>query len=294
MLAASVACAGCVSNSQHASFMPGVELGTYGNFHVVQEPEDTRDVGQAIADDLLSRNLNASLGSEADSDKLTDVLVFYDTKWHWDMTSYLWSLNIRFRDAASNLPLATATSEHSSLSRRSKKGMVREVLDNIFAGDVRDESGYYRPILADSLRVDITARDRPLPIGADVRGYGVQMVSDEELRAALVSSLTRNQVFESVSDDGDYLLTVTLNSLEADYTMLIVSVSTRNVATTATWTLTKAGTRELIYSEELVSVCNEDEMGRYFRVSDMAACSIRENLKAGLSQLQALELSLDD
>ncbi len=80
---------GCASNSQHASIMPGVELASYGNFLVVQEAEDTRGVGQVIADDLLSRDLSASVGAESDGDELTDVLVFYDTKWHWDMTPYL-------------------------------------------------------------------------------------------------------------------------------------------------------------------------------------------------------------
>jgi len=281
---------GCASNSQHAKIMPGVDLNAYRNFYVVEEAEDNREVGQVIADELLSRNMDVSIGPEAASSELTEVLVYYDSKWHWDMTPYLWSLNIRFQDASSQVPLATATSEHSSLTRKTKRGMVREVLHNIFTGDISIDSKFFAPILAEDLNVHIGEIDRPQAITAKVIGYGVQFVSDDEFNAALTTAVERNNVFQTVGEENDYLLTVAVNSLEADYTVLIMPSNSRNVATTATWTLTQTGSKEAIFTSKIVSVCEEDSMKDYYTVSKMAACSIRENLRAGLRELVALEL----
>ncbi len=84
---------GCASNSQHAKTMPGVDLSVYQNFFVVEEADDSRNVGEVITDELRNRQLRASVGQISDALGLTEVLVFYDTNWHWDMTPK-WRLSL--------------------------------------------------------------------------------------------------------------------------------------------------------------------------------------------------------
>jgi hypothetical protein len=49
----------------------------------------------------------------------------------WDITMYMIELTIDFRDPKTSFPLATGTSMHTSLTRKSPEEMVEEVLTNI-------------------------------------------------------------------------------------------------------------------------------------------------------------------
>ena len=62
----------------------------------------------------------------------TDMVVFYEDRWMWDMTNYLIMLKVQFRDASSNLLIARGQSVRSSLVRKSVEGMVQETLVAIF------------------------------------------------------------------------------------------------------------------------------------------------------------------
>ena len=52
----------------------------------------------------------------------------------WDMTMYMIELTVIVRDPASEFPLATGNSLHTSLTRKSPTEMVEEVTTNIFKG----------------------------------------------------------------------------------------------------------------------------------------------------------------
>ena len=61
-----------------------------------------------------------------------DIAVDYADKWMWDITMYMKELTITFRDPKTNVPLGSGNSFHGSLTRKSPKEMVDEVLTNIF------------------------------------------------------------------------------------------------------------------------------------------------------------------
>lgn len=64
--------------------------------------------------------------------KDVDAIATYVDKWMWDLTMYMIELTIVVRDPASDFPLATGNSLHTSLTRKSPKEMVDEVTSNIF------------------------------------------------------------------------------------------------------------------------------------------------------------------
>jgi hypothetical protein len=60
--------------------------------------------------------------------------VIYDDKWHWDITMYLLSLDLRVLDPNTRSLVAKATTYRPSLQRRSPKTMARETLQALFGG----------------------------------------------------------------------------------------------------------------------------------------------------------------
>jgi hypothetical protein len=63
-----------------------------------------------------------------------DADITYLDKWMWDLTMYMIELTVVVRDPATQFPMATGNSLHTSLTRKSPKEMVEEVTTNIFKG----------------------------------------------------------------------------------------------------------------------------------------------------------------
>jgi hypothetical protein len=123
---------GCVSK-RHAMVVPGTDLASIKNYYVVMPLGDKNNLNNLICADLKSRQLQATTGLATQAPSEAQVLVTYQDKWCWDMTSYLLQLDIQFRKPATDVPVATGSSLRTSLARKSASGMVKEVLDQIFS-----------------------------------------------------------------------------------------------------------------------------------------------------------------
>lgn len=129
VLAAFVLLNGCAVNRATSSVDPSTDLSSLQTFHVKKYAEDTRGTDAVIAQKLRDFGfaIKHSVGD-------VDALVTYEDRWFWDITFYMLELTVTLRDPASNFPLATGNSYHTSLSRKSQEDMVDEVLTNIFYG----------------------------------------------------------------------------------------------------------------------------------------------------------------
>jgi len=115
-----------------ATVPAGAELGKLKSFYVVRHERDGRGINELIRDDLASRGVTVTTGSEPARPKPVDAIVTYEDHWQWDVTMYMLSLNISVRDGASNALLASGQSYRPSLVRIAPREMVKEVLDEIF------------------------------------------------------------------------------------------------------------------------------------------------------------------
>lgn len=121
---------GCAVNRATATVDPSADLAAIKTMHVVRLQEDGYDVNVLIADKLKSMGYQVTTSTDRRSD--VDAIVTYWDKWMWDITMYLLELTITIRDPATDYPLATGNSFHTSLTRKSPQGMVDEVVGNIF------------------------------------------------------------------------------------------------------------------------------------------------------------------
>jgi hypothetical protein len=131
---------GCASNRATASLTPGTDLTRISSLYVVKSPEDERDINELIKTSLARRGYAVTTGTDGKPDTKVDALVTYADKWFWDITMYMLELTIILRNPATNFPLATGNSYHTSLTRKSKEEMVEEVLDNIFKTTLKADS----------------------------------------------------------------------------------------------------------------------------------------------------------
>jgi hypothetical protein len=122
---------GCV-NRKSATIFPGKNLSGAKNFYVVIFPPDKRGINRVIADQLIFMGHRATTGPEDTAPKNADVIVTYKDKWMWDITMYMIELTVTFRNPENKSPLVVGNSLHGSLTRKSPKEMVKEVLTNIF------------------------------------------------------------------------------------------------------------------------------------------------------------------
>jgi hypothetical protein len=61
----------------------------------------------------------------------TDAVLSYQAKWQWDMSMYLLDLRVTLRNPRTDALLGSASSYHTSLTRKSTEEMVSEVLSNL-------------------------------------------------------------------------------------------------------------------------------------------------------------------
>jgi hypothetical protein len=115
-----------------ASVPAGADLGNLKSFYVVRHDRDGRGINEFIRDDLATRGVTATTGPESARPTGVDTIVTYEDRWMWDMTMYMLSLNISFRDGRTNAFLASGQSYRPSLERKEPREMIKEVLDEIF------------------------------------------------------------------------------------------------------------------------------------------------------------------
>ena len=121
--------AGCASVSSFRA--PKVQLDDLGSIYVVHFEPDKRHLELVIADDLRARGYNAKSGEANDMPSGTKTVVTYIDHWYWDITNYMLDIEIVFREAGSDIKLASGKSYRPSLQRSSPEKMVKETLDKI-------------------------------------------------------------------------------------------------------------------------------------------------------------------
>jgi len=132
LLATLIFTSGCI-NRATATLSPGADLNRVKSFYVVHQPKDTHGIHNLIRDKLAEDGFSATAGPELQPQAYqADSVITYVDRWMWDITLYLLELTVTLRDATNGFPLAVGNSYHTSLTRKSPKEMVEEVMTNIF------------------------------------------------------------------------------------------------------------------------------------------------------------------
>jgi hypothetical protein len=122
---------GCAVNRATANVDATADLDKIKTVHVSKLAPDGRGINLIIADKLRTKGLVVTTGPGKPESGI-DAVVTYADKWVWDITMYMLELTITIRDPNTDYPLATGNSYHTSLTRKSPKEMVDEVVDNIY------------------------------------------------------------------------------------------------------------------------------------------------------------------
>jgi hypothetical protein len=120
---------GCV-NRATATPYPAADLLELKSVYVTKLAADGRGINNIIADKLRTMGYEVNTGTMPPPG--VDIVVTYADKWMWDITMYMLELTVVVREPETNYPLATGNSMHTSLTRKSPKEMVDEVINNIF------------------------------------------------------------------------------------------------------------------------------------------------------------------
>lgn len=120
---------GCAVNRATASADPSTDWTKIKSVHVSQLDGEDGSTKQLIAEKFRSSGFVVTADPEPATQP--DARVTYLDKWMWDLTMYMLELTIVVRDPKSDFPLAQGNSYHTSLTRKSPKEMVDEVVDNI-------------------------------------------------------------------------------------------------------------------------------------------------------------------
>jgi hypothetical protein len=131
-----IATSGCALNQANAAVDPSAELDRIRTLHVMKHDSDQRELYALIAENLRKRGYTVTASVDKPSTPV-DAVVTYSDRWMWDITMYLLELRVNLREPATDFPLATGHSMHTSLTRLSPEDMVNEVFDKIFKNAVK-------------------------------------------------------------------------------------------------------------------------------------------------------------
>ena len=120
---------GCAVNRATASADPSLRWDSIKSLHVKQLEGEDGSTKKLIAEKLRANGFKVSADPEPNVQ--ADAVVTYVDRWMWDITMYMLELTVVVREPKSDFPLATGNSFHTSLTRKSPKEMVDEVIDNI-------------------------------------------------------------------------------------------------------------------------------------------------------------------
>lgn len=124
-----VALAGCAVNRATATADETLRWESIKTLHVKQLEGEDGSTKKLIAEKLRASGFTVTADPEPTGQ--ADAMVTYVDKWMWDITMYMIELTITLRDPKTDYPIATGNSYHTSLTRKSQKEMVDEVVDNI-------------------------------------------------------------------------------------------------------------------------------------------------------------------
>jgi hypothetical protein len=133
IIGAMIMMSGCAVNRTTATLLPGADLSKVKTAYLVKRDNDKYKVDEIIKSKLETKGYVVTVGPELSTPYAADIAVTYTDKWMWDITMYMIELTIDFRDPKTRFPIATGTSRHTSLTRKSPNEMVEEVLSNIYA-----------------------------------------------------------------------------------------------------------------------------------------------------------------
>lgn len=101
------------------------------SFFVENHGRDDRRLDELIVRELRARGIKAYGGHRADRPESVDVLVLYDDRWMWDLSTYLLSLRIDLREPDSNVLIGAGLSFQTSLARKSPEKVISIILDGM-------------------------------------------------------------------------------------------------------------------------------------------------------------------
>ena len=194
-----VALQGCATNRESASVAADADITKLSSIYVVRSEPDEQGVYITIAEQLRKLGYTVSTGPETKVPAHTDAVLTYQTQWQWDLTMYLLDLRVALRDPTTNALLGTASSYHTSMTRKSTAEMVAEVLSNLRGdkpGTAAPSSGpgtaqvQIRPYVAQSAeRAGATAAHGAVRIGPlrDVRRDSVGALIGERTTLGSIS-----------------------------------------------------------------------------------------------------------
>lgn len=135
MLLAAATLSSCGFSQQTHFVRTDRPVGDRESFFVVIHPGDSWHIGRMIGDRLRRDGFEVAEGETPPAE--AQVLVTYEDRWVWDITMYMLSLKVEFRDAATNQLLASSQSFRTSLRRRTPPTIVDEVLGSVFLEEAR-------------------------------------------------------------------------------------------------------------------------------------------------------------
>ena len=120
---------GCATNRATASADPSLKWASIKSVHVKKLEGEDGSTQKLIAEKFRAKGFTVTADPEQNPN--ADAVVTYVDRWMWDITMYMLELTVTMREPKTNFPLATGNSLHTSLTRKSAKEMVEEVVDNI-------------------------------------------------------------------------------------------------------------------------------------------------------------------
>jgi hypothetical protein len=120
---------GCAINRATATADPALRWDTIKSLHVKRLESEDGSLQKLIADKFRASGFTVTSDPEPASQP--DAFVTYQDKWMWDITMYLLELTVTLRDPGTDVAVASGNSYHTSLTRKSDREMVDEVVDNI-------------------------------------------------------------------------------------------------------------------------------------------------------------------
>ena len=120
---------GCAVNRATATADPSLRWGAIKALHVKRLEGEDGSVRKLLVDKFRASGF--AVTTDPDPAGQPDAVVTYRDRWMWDITMYLLELTVTLHDSSTDVAVASGNSFHTSLTRKSPKEMVDEVVDNI-------------------------------------------------------------------------------------------------------------------------------------------------------------------
>jgi hypothetical protein len=230
----------------------------------------------------------------------------------------LLELTIVFRDPATGFPLTTGNSLHTSLTRRSQKEMVDEVLGNIYKGlqgrhPMRMHIGNAVAVVAVALlmggcaapagpqgmvvpQAATAGKQHAASVSVTVTGgtetgaLDSSNIANADLRTAIETSITQSRLFKEVlkQRSGDYELAVTVIQLSKP-----MFGGTFTVDFEAGWSLVKLADKSPVWRQAIKTsgtATMSDSVVGVTRLRMAVEAAARANIQQGLGAIAGLSL----